>query len=348
MRDGAKGSLDLAPCNSFQRLVIYQQAKLRYENLVLLKKGEGKAAYISVSKPTADERKSQTDDAEIEFDRSLHETVGFRKVIDFIAEHRLPLVGHNCLLDLCHIFHKFIAPCPHDWSDFKALLHETFPVIIDTKYMASSMQLLDNALEDLTAYVKTKSIPFVIQTEPAPAFHDAGFDSFCTGRVFLGLLSTKEASSPPFDQCVANIFSDANFANRIYAMQSDYPFFRLDSPDAVPDRSRVLFFGGLEEDVADLPSALTTSCIQEAVRKLVGAESARPQIMWISGSSFFVIVEDVAHIAPLLSGDAFKNQLSGFETETYSLLPYSKYSSLLLQRLSRPKRRVSAAFAVPG
>lgn len=315
---------------------------------MLVKKGEGKSAYVSVSKPTAEERKAQTDEAKIEFERSFQESVGFRKIIDFIAERKLPIVGHNCLLDLCHIFHKFIAPCPQDWSDFKALLHEAFPVVIDTKYMASSMQLLDNALEDLTAYVKTKSIPLVIQAEPAPKFHDAGFDSFCTGRVFLGLLSTREAASYPFDQCVTSVFSDAGFANRIYAMQSDYAFFRLDSPDVVPDRSRVLFFGGLEEDAPDLPSTLTTSCIQEAVRELVGVESARPQVMWASGSSFFVIVEDVAHIAPLLSEDAFRKRLSGFETEDYSLLPYSKYSSLLLQRLSRPKRRASAASTLLG
>jgi len=37
------------------------------------------------------------------------------------------IVGHNMLLDLCHIVHQFFTSLPSNYSEFKTLLHGLFP-----------------------------------------------------------------------------------------------------------------------------------------------------------------------------------------------------------------------------
>lgn len=37
------------------------------------------------------------------------------------------IVGHNMLLDLCHIIRQFVTPLPADYAEFKNLVHNLFP-----------------------------------------------------------------------------------------------------------------------------------------------------------------------------------------------------------------------------
>jgi len=43
------------------------------------------------------------------FQRELNEAIGFRKVIDALIEAKKPLLGHNMMLDLLHLFACFGA-----------------------------------------------------------------------------------------------------------------------------------------------------------------------------------------------------------------------------------------------
>lgn len=47
------------------------------------------------------------------------------------------LVGHNCMLDLMFLYSCFIGPLPDTVEEFQKLLHGLFPMIVDTKYMAT-------------------------------------------------------------------------------------------------------------------------------------------------------------------------------------------------------------------
>lgn len=47
------------------------------------------------------------------------------------------LVGHNCMLDLMFLCSCFIGPLPDTVEEFQKLLHGLFPMIVDTKYMAT-------------------------------------------------------------------------------------------------------------------------------------------------------------------------------------------------------------------
>lgn len=41
------------------------------------------------------------------------------------------IVGHNMLLDLCHVIRQFFNPLPETYSEFKALVHGLFPKYIN-------------------------------------------------------------------------------------------------------------------------------------------------------------------------------------------------------------------------
>ena len=71
----------------------------------------------------------------MEIDAQLKDAVGFRHVIDAIAASRVPVVGHNCWLDLAHTTTKFIGPAPAGLADWALELSRLFPVVYDTKIM---------------------------------------------------------------------------------------------------------------------------------------------------------------------------------------------------------------------
>jgi len=68
--------------------------------------------------------------------------VGFRAVIDAVSKRQIPVVGHNTLLDLAHIYAKFIGPMPDDIATFKSRFHEAFPTVYDTKQLAQTIPSL--------------------------------------------------------------------------------------------------------------------------------------------------------------------------------------------------------------
>jgi len=64
----------------------------------------------------------------------------FVELRDACRDRKLPLVGHNCLYDLLFLLEHFEAPIPEDWSSFKSLVRQNFPVIVDTKAFAPRCQ----------------------------------------------------------------------------------------------------------------------------------------------------------------------------------------------------------------
>lgn len=46
-----------------------------------------------------------------------------------------PLVGHNIFMDLIYLWQCFYGDLPDRLEEFKKLLHEKFPMLIDTKYI---------------------------------------------------------------------------------------------------------------------------------------------------------------------------------------------------------------------
>lgn len=66
-------------------------------------------------------------------ERILLSVLGFTIIFRFIVAAKKPLVGHNMLMDLLHLYDKFYQPLPESYEEFKRNLHTLFPIIIDTK-----------------------------------------------------------------------------------------------------------------------------------------------------------------------------------------------------------------------
>lgn len=78
-----------------------------------------------------------------------------------LRSKKTTLVGHNVFIDLIYFYSSFLGQLPNKVEDFVHRIHEIFPTIIDTKYLAtqhsanpalqrSSLEELD---EDLTTFI---------------------------------------------------------------------------------------------------------------------------------------------------------------------------------------------------
>ena len=129
-----------------------------------------------------------------------------REIIQACVEKPKILVGHNCLLDLVYLYKFFFGDLPEKVEDFQAAVHLTFPLVMDTKYMATTgipnnhfrgAQLweVDQAFEKQNKPEVHLAGDHPQYPEDARTFHEAGFDSFVTAKVFLRLAARLDPNS---------------------------------------------------------------------------------------------------------------------------------------------------------
>ncbi|OIT00543.1 PREDICTED: poly(A)-specific ribonuclease PARN isoform X1 [Nicotiana attenuata] len=138
--------------------------------------------------------------------------VGFRHVIDLLSSERKLIVGHNCFLDMAHIYSKFIGPLPLTAEDYVSSIQKYFPCIIDTKVLLNANGVFQQSVNksstslsrafvsicpQIALGVKTSGLadrPCVeveVQVDEkrslnwnSGAKHEAGYDAFMTGCIF--------------------------------------------------------------------------------------------------------------------------------------------------------------------
>jgi poly(A)-specific ribonuclease len=69
-----------------------------------------------------------------------------------LKQNRPVLVGHNIFCDLLFFYRCFIGPLPNTLEEFIAAIHDLFPVLADTKYLATydcGALAPESSLEDL-------------------------------------------------------------------------------------------------------------------------------------------------------------------------------------------------------
>ena len=149
-------SLALPPCNAFLRRLLYQEVEAAFEDVELAKADEGgggaqggapprrggAASLVAKWVPDVGERRARETArgrAKLaEAAAALQAQLGATLVVDALAASRKALVGHNCLLDLCHLWHHFVAPLPPTAAEFADAVHERFPLLVDTKQLVSA------------------------------------------------------------------------------------------------------------------------------------------------------------------------------------------------------------------
>ena len=93
-------------------------------------------------------------------------------------------VGHNLLWDICFLHNTFVGSLPDNVEDFRTVVRERLPRIVDTKYLftrGGHEMLPDQSLAECFAAVKSESLPAI---QPDPIYscltacpHQAGYDS---------------------------------------------------------------------------------------------------------------------------------------------------------------------------
>ncbi len=75
------------------------------------------------------------------------------------------LVGHNVFMDLVYLYQCFFGPLPDLVEDFQEVMHKLFPVIIDTKYLATREEvhpeLARSSLEELDDQLSAQKFPII-------------------------------------------------------------------------------------------------------------------------------------------------------------------------------------------
>lgn len=162
---------------------------------------------------------SQWGELELKYDLNevtVSNLLGFTKVFRLVTSLAKPLVGHNILMDLMLIIDKFETILPPSYSSFKKLAHDLFPIIYDTKNLSFNFKHLmpdaklwsQNTLESLYQYFKDGSGRHLVRHSPlielatdgssAYRFHDAGWDSYCTGYIFIRMAHVAAAKQSRF------------------------------------------------------------------------------------------------------------------------------------------------------
>jgi len=106
------------------------------------------------------------------------------------------LVGHNCFLDLVYLYKAFIGSLPGTVEEFTTEIHNRWPAIIDTKYMATHNCGDINPASSLEEIARQLAYPEVqldvldelhSKYKDVEVFHEAGFDSYLTAQVAVRL-----------------------------------------------------------------------------------------------------------------------------------------------------------------
>lgn len=109
------------------------------------------------------------------------------------------IVGHNLFTDLVYLYTTFVGPLPNDVEDFQDRIRGLFPIVIDTKYLATEGQdsmsaTMRKSLCELLEPFKKIHTPLIVLHEEHNSYgaaigkqHEAGYDSWMTAELFVKL-----------------------------------------------------------------------------------------------------------------------------------------------------------------
>ncbi|XP_014477829.1 PREDICTED: poly(A)-specific ribonuclease PARN-like [Dinoponera quadriceps] len=252
-----KEELTIERCNSFIRRLVHQEAKTRWPDKVRVESKIEDTFYrncLLVQKVGTKEQEEEKENQRREKEKlEFEQAVGISNLLKKIISSGKPIVGHNMLLDLCHIIHQFVTPLPVDYLEFKDLVHNLFPRLLDTKVICQSQPFKDHVsssnLNMLLEIVSKPpfSIPDVESVEgrsysiTTEKLHEAGYDAYITGLCFIALSNYLGTITEPENAVTLPDFSSLNpFLNKLpIGRLKDVPYVNLVGKDPNPSRDHV-------------------------------------------------------------------------------------------------------------
>jgi poly(A)-specific ribonuclease len=114
-------------------------------------------------------------------------TIELKAVVEALRIKKHIIVGHNLFTDLGFLYSTFVDKLPHNVHHFQAEIHERFPLVLDTKFLATEGLISNNArngLRDMLEPFKNMNTPLILLHEKHTSYsggfgkdHEAGFDS---------------------------------------------------------------------------------------------------------------------------------------------------------------------------
>ena len=140
---------------------------------------------------------------------SRERSLGAYKLWEQLLYYKKPMIAHNCLSDVLFLYNAFNSTPLKNYEDFKKIFHRMFPVVFDTRCLVTLPEIGHDAeivhnLEGQYKFFcerhksKCPAIKFdlgfehfhpAILSSPlgAHAAHDAAYDAYMTGCLFLAL-----------------------------------------------------------------------------------------------------------------------------------------------------------------
>ncbi|XP_026294026.1 poly(A)-specific ribonuclease PARN [Frankliniella occidentalis] len=248
-------SFILDRCNRFMRRLLYQEVPKEFGDTVYLETCDDSDMTMMIMRGGGEEFKKLREEEKKKNEwKEFEEAVGLSHLIKAIAESGKLIVAHNCLLDICHLVHRFRYPLPPNYDEFKEIVHHIFPRIIDTKFMAFEQQFKDlisaGSLGQLLDTVSTApfEMPKIEGNVEGHSYnnlvdksHEGGYDAFITGQCFLAMsqyLAKDQGIKFSNIGSIKEILSQIE--NRLYLMKiQDIRYLLLGGPDVKPPRNHV-------------------------------------------------------------------------------------------------------------
>ncbi|GAB0088463.1 PARN [Sergentomyia squamirostris] len=238
--------------NGFQRKLIYQTIEGKYFTQVSASPKDlerNRKGIVITRKKTLDEEIKLFEEKCQEEIKKLETEIGVTHIFQALSKSRKLLVCHNMFLDLIYLMRQFTGPLPEDLDEFKKLVHDFFPNVLDTKHLCTKgvlkevvgSSVLPHVLEacrsSLFQLPEIESLGDQKYTLDDSKEHEAGYDSFITGVCFLAL--TNHLGILPKD-LNANCKKLKSFKNKIFVLGLDnITCCNLTGPDEKPSREHV-------------------------------------------------------------------------------------------------------------
>ncbi|KAF8060411.1 hypothetical protein N665_1217s0014 [Sinapis alba] len=284
-------------------------------------------------------------------ERKVQSAIGFRHVIDLLSSEKKLIVGHNSILDIAHVYSKFVGPLPSTAEEFVASIRDHFPYIIDTKIlvnvnpmlhqrMKKSSTSLSSAFSSLMPQVELPSrgsdtfiqqrVKIDVEVDNvrcsqwnAGGKHEAGYDAFMTGCIFaqacshLGFDFNHHSPSENF----AHNEKLEKYINRLYLSWARGDIIDLRATHSNAENWRVSKFK-YEKIVLiwNFPRKLKAREIKECICKAFGSTSVT-SVYHLDDTAVFVLFKNSELVSEFLK---LKEQLETDNGPVTIIHPLSK------------------------
>ncbi|KAI9227884.1 MAG: ribonuclease H-like domain-containing protein [Piptocephalis tieghemiana] len=202
----AEQYLNIPTANGYQKRLIFQHVRQNFPETLDVKSMGGFVQIRLMVPSQVEKRQLMQEKARKDW---IIKDIGLRHLLDALVESGKPLVGHNMILDILFIYNTFhsSSPLPPQRSDFVQAFHSLHPILFDTKWLAEQSDIswtkdLDET--SIQALMNNRPNNPPVQVQFGPGFsryagqekaHEAGYDAYATGLLFLDLTLSLPSSS---------------------------------------------------------------------------------------------------------------------------------------------------------